>query len=832
MFVCFVCSENFKASKSLTAHIKFAHTDPKLVRSLYCKQPGCTRNFDRMRSFEKHLASHEVNKMELRKCNGSNVEIGQSKTADIINANAPSIHSAYRSLDITESEEIGVDEVDFEIFQKSLSNSVIQFLAKLYDHNTLTRSQVQFIVDSHRDLLAGGYLQILKRKVMKVLSENKNIRESVENVEIEKMFEACENLYNGLETEHQRFSIFQESGAYVSPKPFVIGTSLEVKNKKGGSIESTPVEWKGQFIPMRQMLKGFLEIPGVFSQIVTYKNSLEESDGGELQNIIQGRLWKEDIKPLFGDKLVLPLEVYFDEFETGKELGSHAGVHKLGAVYYSISCLPPEFKSKLENIFTALLFHSYDRGFGTFDVFRPVVDELKYLESTGITVVTSSGEYKVFFAMCLFLGDNLGVHMALGYVESFAANFFCRKCKESRQVTQKQTVANALALRDYDNYIKDVYENNVSATGIKDQCIWDVLLSFKACKNVCFDIMHDLYEGAFNYDMRLIILLLISRGRFTYNELNSRVQGFDYGPCEFGNKPPVITEEKLKKGKIPFSASEMLCFLRHFGLIMGHLIKDHDKDVWNFYIVILQILEIITSPVLNIADGPLLANLISEHHSIYLSLFRDETLKPKHHFMLHYHEVLTEIGPLERVSVIRYEGKHKEMRQASNVTASRKNIAHTLAIKAQLKCCSRLLAQRGLEKHLELSPGDLVIVHHLDDYLNFKHELPSTIEKLNIVQWVKISGTLYKVDMVLVPKLSNEYPVFGRIKFITVNSAGEVWYMLKLFLTVCFNNHYHAYEVTNCDQYMYIQFNDLITHFPTHVRNISGAKYITFRYRI
>jgi len=65
--------------------------------------------------------------------------------------------------------------------------------------------------------------------------------------------------------------------------------------------------------------------------------------------------------------------------------------------------------------------------------------------------------------------------------------------------------------------------------------------------------------------------------------------------------------------------------------------------------------------------------LISEHHDMYLSLFN--SLKPKHHFLLHYPNIILKTGPLIYLSCMRFEAKHKErnIKNANNVQ-SRKNL--------------------------------------------------------------------------------------------------------------------------------------------------------------
>jgi len=55
-----------------------------------------------------------------------------------------------------------------------------------------------------------------------------------------------------------------------------------------------------------------------------------------------------------------------------------------------------------------VLFHSIDKVFGNANIFREILNELKYLENIGITVVTKNEIVQIYFAMCFFTGDNLG----------------------------------------------------------------------------------------------------------------------------------------------------------------------------------------------------------------------------------------------------------------------------------------------------------------------------------------------------------------------------------------------------------------------------------------
>ncbi|XP_011858410.1 PREDICTED: uncharacterized protein LOC105555968, partial [Vollenhovia emeryi] len=376
--------------------------------------------------------------------------------------------------------------------------------------------------------------------------------------------------------------------------------------------------------------------------------------------------------------------------------GSHAGDHKLGALYYTIACLPQEYMSKLENIFLACLFLSDAKIHGNKNLFQPVIQDLIDLEKNGLIVTHNGKKEHIYFTLCLLLGDNLGIHSICGLSEGFNANYPCRMCKLHRNEMTTTTVSDDKKLRTVQNYSDDVNIQNLAMTGIKEQCVWDTIPSFSFILSICFDIMHELLEGVCSYDLALIIYNLVYVKKYLSLEtLNSRIFYFDYGPTESGNTVPRINKEHLLSVKLRFSSTEMLCFVRYFGLMIGDLIPKED-DCWLLYVKLKTIVDITTAPYVNIRSLKYLATLISEHHEMYLSAFPHMTLKPKHHYMLHYPQVMRNVGPLWFVCCLRWEAKHMPFKQAARATNSRRNLPLTLAIKHQLNICARFLSKQPL----------------------------------------------------------------------------------------------------------------------------------------
>lgn len=187
-------------------------------------------------------------------------------------------------------------------------------------------------------------------------------------------------------------------------------------------------------------------------------------------------------------------------------------------------------------------------------------------------------------------------------------------------------------LRTIQNYADNILLQDLKKTGIKEKCVWNAIPSFFFVQSISFDIMHDLLEGICGYDLALILFdLIYDKKYFSLETLNNRVFYFDYGPVESGNAVPQITREHLIAGKLKFSASEMLCFVRYFGLMLGNLVPD-DTERWHLYLKLKSIVDIVTTPYVNLRSLSYLSIFISEHHEKYLTVFPQATLKLKYHY--------------------------------------------------------------------------------------------------------------------------------------------------------------------------------------------------------
>lgn len=98
--------------------------------------------------------------------------------------------------------------------------------------------------------------------------------------------------------------------------------------------------------------------------------------------------------------------------------------------------------------------------------------------------------------------------------------------------------------------------------------------------------------------------------------------------------------------------------------------------MWKLYLLLRQIVFITLQSSVPSNDTELFRNLIEEYiyiyHSLHVQLF-DKTLKPKHHNMLHYARIMEIVDPLAHIWSMRFEAKHRSLKQNASTSNNRIN---------------------------------------------------------------------------------------------------------------------------------------------------------------
>lgn len=87
----------------------------------------------------------------------------------------------------------------------------------------------------------------------------------------------------------------------------------------------------------------------------------------------------------------------------------------------------------------------------------------------------------------------------------------------------------------------------------------------------------------------------------------------------------------------------------------------------------------------------------SKNHSEYMRLI-NSNLKPKHHFMIHYLNLIRQIGLLKNVYVMKHEMYHRELKRYIHQTYNRRNLPKSVLIKESFQFAARLVEGGGYRK--------------------------------------------------------------------------------------------------------------------------------------
>lgn len=835
MPTCFTCKMVLQSVKLLEFHISSVHQS--FINRYQCAESHCHRTFDSWKSFSAHLLRHDLLNKNTDSPLVSVVGYADSvseprcdrpQTSIINNASETEIdgESQFLPADCAEDNPRRV----LHKIRSDIEKQANLLVAHYYAKHEYPRKLVQEIVDSITKFNESDGVNILRELIYKQL-EALGAQQTILD-EITTGFDIFQNAFAEQATEYRRLKKFKINGTLILPESVAIGQKLKKVKRKGDRISEMTDETI-QLVSLRKRLKLELENFDTLDVIMNYQDSVEGSEN--LENFVQCELFKEKKKKKYeylksvsqyhvSSDIILPLFIYYDDFQVNAALGPHPG--KIGGLYASIPCLPPECQGSLDNIYLVQLIKtSLKKVYNNDEVFTAVKDELKFLEDEGIIVSTKAGrEVRIRF----ILGDNLGIHSMLDFVECFSATYPCRFCKATNAMVKQLCVEDPALLRTINNYQSDVELDNLSQTGIKKPSLFNDIQSFHVTENYCVDIMHDLLEGICHYDLYHILRHFIYIEEiFTLETFNLKLVDYDWGPIDSRNKPPELKKSDLSGGgKLKTTSADMWCLMRNLPIILGELIPVND-DFWLLFLLLRRIMDIVFAKKLPKNFSETLQTLVKEHNQLYLDITGD-TLKPKMHNMIHYHSIMKYAGNLSQMSSMRFEGYHRLLKKSANAISSRINIELSLATKQQLWLNEKLIVNASILPKTTFGPQSKFFL----DYVLHSHGIS---ENVTNVSWVDYKGTKYHSGIMVVVGIDDDScPIFWRIEEIFVDYDQIPIFVCSSWINVRFSVGYHAFElIEGSNEHRCIRVNELYTPMPLYLHTMSnGERYITLKFLI
>lgn len=808
---CVICSKEFNCLKKLFMHLKILHGCDKNSK-MKCSEKSCQQIFSGLSSYKRHLGAHfkNLDNIEVETQNMNlpldNLNTKAENSSSILLNELQYIPDSFKNEQEQPVFNKGEEKIRTPLQKNVVESSILQFVLSLYNNNNFSRKDAFTVQKAAETLIISPLLDIVF--AIEMCDEDKK--------KIEHVVREYKKVFNELDTEYKLEKFLENRDLLKKPKEFDINREISYVMVNGQSNLDEKVD-KGILMDLKFAFRKIFEKAENQEVLTTFLD--ERSKPSNIRNFLNGELWKQK-KVMYKNKNLVPYFLFADDFEVNNPLGAHSGVHKLTGIYFSIPIFEHYFK--VSDIYLAGLIKAHDiKTYGNGLTMYKLVQDIISLEVEGIELTLNGQKTTVCLILGIILGDNLGLNQILEFSKSFSSNYFCRFCTAPNALTKKMCKEDSTLIRTEENYNENLCCNEDSLSqGVYENSILNKIPSFHVVTNFSVDLMHDIFEGVAHYNLSHIIQHYIKSKVFTLAELNQYKLTFSYGDTEKGNVFKDITVQHLKRKRLNASAREMWTFIHHFPLMIGHLIPVNDK-VWEFVVVFIKLIDILLLPQCTDCILHELEHLIEKHNELYQNLFGD-TLKPKHHNLIHYPRIIRFSGLPRFYWSFLFESKHQELKSYSRVTTSRKNISLSIATKFQFKFAYQIISARNdflqVSQYNEMS-SDIKNINHLNsDILNLSSKHFEKIEYF---------GTVYKKGSYL--SITNDLNVtFYELNRIIIVDDNREIYMLCQEISTVFNDHYVSFEMIKAKQEKFIL--NLITTFdgpPVHSHKfLYGGEFI------
>lgn len=572
-----------------------------------------------------------------------------------------------------------------------------------------------------------------------------------------------------------------------------------------------------QYVSILDTLKNLFESKSFRDTYFNY-NENHECRENVYERYCCAQNFKENV--LFQSKKnSIQVQIYYDDVQLTSPLKTKP--HKICAIYFIIRNLPPEYVSKLNNMYLVALCDSVivDKH-GCNAILQPFIDEIKILETDGILI---NGKIILKGTLTQVSFDNLGGNTIFGLVKSFNSMYYCRICFCERETCRVITTEALEYIRTKHHYSDQVEKLRTSRDivlkpkdtfGITTYSVLNELKFYHTISNRSQDIMHDVYEGGMPYALKLFFNHLIEYQICTEDELASKIKTFKYGRLEKRNVPSKLC---LKKENLNQNASQMHCLMRHVPFIFAYTLQLKEKSkkaivhkAWPIIEYLLKIDQIICSTVIKEKDLTDLQDYIDRFLTKLKELFNCQ-YKPKLHFLTHYPNTIRIMGPIKYLEMMRGDAKHQPLTQYAKRCRNYKNICKSLAEKHQQVLASKF-AENTYSDRIEISKKMYKIVGKENELVN---EIMKSHSKL-------INNYFENIDRVKVLNfvIINSYTFAKGLYIVFSGAMHEINAVLEYkdsFIFLCTNftteKYYkfsNAFEIKKSTQTLLIAFDKLV----------------------
>lgn len=216
---------------------------------------------------------------------------------------------------------------------------------------------------------------------------------------------------------------------------------------------------------------------------------------------------------------------------------------------------------------------------------------------------------------------------------------------------------------------------------------------------------------------------------------------------------------------------------------------------------------------------------ISDHRQALQHAFPDFRLRPKHHFLEHYPDLIRRFGPLVNVWTMRFEAKHRFFKRAVRDAQNFKNVLKTLANKHQYMMSYYVSAPSYFKPEMQATRVDSILVSGLPEVAQTFIKERTESDTIYHASKVTIDSIEYVTGMFVSVGSDGGLPTFGEIYDIyLINNT--VFFLLLQYVS-WFTEHLRSYELTSPQHPSMHQQSDLNDPTPLSAYKTNGILVLT-----
>lgn len=260
-----------------------------------------------------------------------------------------------------------------------------------------------------------------------------------------------------------------------------------------------------------------------------------------------------------------------------------------------------------------------------------------------------------------------------------------------------------------------------------------------------------------------------------------------------------------------------------------------DNPLWEIIFVLREICSLLQCVKISIGQVAYLKSLIKEYIELRLDLFPNIKLRPKHHYLTHYPDLIIKFGPLKHLWTLRYESKHRYFKNILKHSPNFKNILFSLSERHQL-----LQAMHATEATIF---ADKVISEELSvfNYNDYSNDVSSVISKVCLFENLifltskaNFRGINYTSGMHIVYDKSEEGGyLLCKIKYVLINNSYDdiIFFGNKVEIIknklLCLYENKNIYRNTDV---VCIYYKDLLSFEPLlHYTTSHNVSFFSFK---